>query len=204
MENYKNIIEKSLSHSEIGISNICDKIIKLDIMSGMRALHLYSNLSYYIKNPRYLEIGSWNGSSICSVLNNNENLKVLCIDNWDVVGGKEDFIRNIEEFKGVNEIEYLDIDYLNNVPANNSKFNIYVYNGDYLKDSNYKALVLYYNYLDNIFIYIKNDWNEEYVRDETNEAIIKLNLKVLYKKEIIIEKSIKTWRNGICIFILEK
>ena len=203
-DEYQLFINYSLTNAEKGKSKINQEIINLDGMCGIKARHLYNNLINYGNELRYLEIGSWKGSSICSALFDNKNNNVLCIDNWNVVGGKEDFLKNLEKFKGNNEVSYIDTDYLNNVPEINSKFNIYVYDGDYLKDCNYKALVKYYNYLDDIFIYIKNDWNEEYVREETEEAIRKLKLNYIYKKEIIVEKSLENWWNGMCIFILRK
>jgi len=205
-DEYNLLLQYAFNNADLKISKITDEIIKLDGMCGEKAKHYYNNLLDFEDQVRYLEIGSWKGSSICSAMYNNKynNSKFLCIDNWNVVGGKDEFINNIQKYKGTNEINYLDIDYLNNFPNIDSKFNIYVYDGDYMKDSNFKALVNYYNYLDDAFIYIKNDWNEKNVRDETEEAIKKLNLKIMYKKEIIEAKSIKNWWNGICFFIFKK
>ena len=202
-EEFQLLIENSLLNAEDKISKINDEIINLEGMCALKARHFYNNLLNYCYEPKYLEIGSWKGSSTSSAMYKNK-ASILSIDNWGVVGGKEEFIKNFEKFKGDNDANYIDIDYLNNVPEINSKFNIYVYDGDYSKDSNYKALYLYYNYLDDIFIYVKNDWNEEYVREETEEAIKKLNLKYIYKREIKKEKSMNDWWNGICFFILRK
>lgn len=78
---------------------------------------------------------------------------------------KQDFITNFNNYKGQNDATYIDTDYINNVPQITSKYNIYSY-----------------NYLDDIFIYIKNDWDQEYVRQETSDAITYLNLKYIYKR----------------------
>lgn len=125
--------------------------------------HLYNNLLKYVYDPRYLELGTYNGSSTFSAMYNN-TAKILSIENWSVIQGKQDFITNFNNYKGQNDATYIDTDYINNVPQITSKYNIYSYNGDYSKDNNYKALTLYYNYLDDIFIYIKNDCDKEYVR----------------------------------------
>ena len=58
-----------------------------------------------------------------------------------------------------------------------------------------------------------DDWNWQDVRDGTNKSIQKLNLKVLYEKEIrltwdnsLTPKHIasQTWWNGIYVAILQK
>lgn len=148
--------------------------------------HLYNNLLKYVYDARYLELGTYNGSSTFSAMYNN-TAKILSIENWSVIQGKQDFITNFNNYKGQNDATYIDTDYINNVPQITSKYNIYSY-----------------NYLDDIFIYIKNDWDQEYVRQETSDAITYLNLKYIYKKEIIISNTFKKFGNSICIFILKK
>ena len=129
--------------------------------------------------------------------------EILTIENWkNLSDEKKEFIKNFEKYKGNNDANYIDIDYLNDIPVISSKFNIYSYNGDYSKDNNFKALINYYDYLDDIFIYIKNDWNDENVRYETNEAIKELKLNYIYKE--ITRKTNNNWGNGICFFILKK
>jgi asparagine synthetase A len=93
------------------------------------------------------------------------------------------------------------------------KFNIYMYDGDHSYFSHYNALIHFINCLDDIFIYIVDDWNWKDVREGTRNSIKKLNLKVLYEKEIRLtwDESVtpepqlsKTWWNGIYIAILQK
>ena len=93
------------------------------------------------------------------------------------------------------------------------KFNIYMYDGDHHRESHYKALVHYYNCLDDTFIYIVDDWNDERVRIGTDDAIRHLRLRVLYEKEIRltfdnshtpIDIARETWWNGIYVAILQK
>lgn len=88
-----------------------------------------------------------------------------------------------------------------------------MYDGNHSVESHYKALSHYYNVLDNIFIYIVDDWNNREVRTGTICAIEKLNLKILYEKEVRlttddthtpIEIAKTSWWNGIYIVILQK
>ena len=88
-----------------------------------------------------------------------------------------------------------------------------MYDGDHTNESHFKALLHYYNCLDDTFIFIVDDWNWEETRNGTVESIEKLNLKVLYEKEIRMTwdnshtphpLANNTWWNGIYIAILQK
>ena len=88
-----------------------------------------------------------------------------------------------------------------------------MYDGNHTNESHYKALLHYYNCLDDVFIFIVDDWNWQDVRDGTINSIKKLNLKVLYEKEIRLTwddshtcqpQARNTWWNGIYVAILQK
>ena len=77
-------------------------------------------------------------------------------------------------------------------------------------ENHYKALIHYYSCLDDVFIFICDDWNCKHIRDGTMASIQKLNLKVLCQKEIRLNfNNIQTadnngWWNGIYVAILQK
>ena len=88
-----------------------------------------------------------------------------------------------------------------------------MYDGNHTNESHYRALLHYYNCLDNIFIFVVDDWNWEDVRNGTRNSIQNLNLKILYEREIRLtfdnshtpqELGRNTWWNGIYVAILEK
>ena len=120
---------------------------------------------------------------------------------------------NFEKFKGENDAAFIENDCFKVDVSMLPKFNIYMYDGNHTNDSHYKALVHYYNCLDDIFIFIVDDWNWIDVRNGTMKSIQKLNLKVLYKKEIRLTwdnshtpplQASQTWHNGIYVAILQK
>ena len=212
METYKTHIETSFENAENYTSKITIDIINMEGMSGTKTRHFYNNL-LSIPDARYLEIGTWKGSSVCSAMFGNK-AKVVCIDNWSEFGGpKSEFLVNFEKFKGENSAKFIENDcYKVNVSVL-PKFNIYMYDGNHTNESHYKALLHYYNCLDDIFIFIVDDWNWQDVRNGTISSIKKLNLKVLYEKEIrltwdnstTLEPQLsKTWWNGIYVAILQK
>jgi len=209
MDELKNLIEISFKNSEGNSSKITNDIINMEGMSGTKTRHFYNNLCTYA-DARYLEIGTWKGSSVCSAMCGNK-AHVICIDNWSEFGGpKYEFLTNFEKFKGENNATFIENDCFSVDVSVLPKFNIYMYDGNHTVDSHYNALLYYYNCLDNLFIFIVDDWNWECVRDATRSSIKKLNLKVLYEKEIRLTldntttHAKDTWWNGIFIAILQK
>jgi hypothetical protein len=205
-------IKISFCNAENNISKITDDIINMEGMSGTKTRHFYNNL-LNTEDARYLEIGVWKGSSTCSAMYKNK-ANVICIDNWSEFGGpKDEFVNNFNKFKGENDATFIESDCFKVDVSTLPKFNIYMYDGNHTNESHYKALLHYYNCLDDIFIFIVDDWNWKDVRDGTFESIKKLNLKILYQKEIRLtwDNSVtlepelsKTWWNGIYVAILQK
>jgi hypothetical protein len=212
MESYKTRIETSFQNAECYSSKITNHIISMHGMTGTKTRHFYNNLLSY-PDSRYLEIGTWKGSSVCSAMCGNK-AKVVCIDNWSQCGGpKDEFLFNFEKFKGENDATFIESDCYQVDVSTLPKFNIYMYDGEHSEENHYKALSHYYNCLDDIFIFIVDDWNGKEVRDGTIKSIQDLNLKVLYEKEIRltwdnthtpIEQASETWWNGIYVAILQK
>ena len=212
METYKTLIKSAFQNAENNISKITTDIINMEGMSGIKTRHFYNNL-LNTEDARYLEIGTWQGSSVCSAMCGNK-AKVLCIDNWSEFGGpKDEFLVNFEKFKGENDATFIENDCYEVDVSVLPKFNIYMYDGNHTSESHYKALLHYYNCLDDVFIFIVDDWNWEDVRDGTINSIQNLNLKVLYEKEIRLTwdnsctplpQAKNTWWNGIYVAILQK
>jgi hypothetical protein len=211
-EIYKQLIVKSFENAENNISKITDDIINMEGMSGTKTRHFYNNL-LSIEDARYLEIGTWKGSSVCSAMCNNK-ATVICIDNWSEFGGpKSEFLINFYKFKGDNDAAFIQKDCYNVDVSVLPKFNIYMYDANHTNENHYKALLHYYDCLDDIFIFIVDDWNWKDVRDGTINSIKKLNLKILYTQEIRLTwnnshtrqpEASQTWHNGIYVTILQK
>jgi len=88
---------------------ITNEIINIDGMSGTKTRHFYNNL-LNTEDVRYLEIGTWKGSSVCSAMCGNK-ATVVCIDNWSEFGGpKAEFLINFEKFKGENNATFIEND----------------------------------------------------------------------------------------------
>lgn len=202
---FKNHVESALRDAEINSSMISSDIINMEGMTGTKTRHFYNNL-LRIPDARYLEIGSWKGSSVCSAMYKN-NATVVCIDNWCTFGGpKQEFMENLNKYKGNNNVTFIEQDCFKVDVSALPKFNLYMFDGEHTYDDQYKALTHYYNCLDDIFIFVVDDWNYPHVRTGTRDAISSLNLKNLYEKEIFTAYNgvQDGWWNGMAVYVLQK
>ena len=84
-------IKDSLMDSLSLKRKITEDILKMDGLSGRKYRSLINSLINKVKNPSYLEIGSWLGSTACSAAFKNK-LTITCIDNWSQVFLKKNFL----------------------------------------------------------------------------------------------------------------
>ena len=202
-------ISLALENTELLKSNLNKEILEMEGMSGYKTRHFYNNLCSF-SDTRYLEIGSWKGSSLCSAMYKN-TISCTAIDNWSLwEGPKNEFLKNYETYKGNNNAKFIENDCWNVDINKLDKVNIYMYDGHHSESSHYKALNYFLPILDTEFIYLVDDWNWESVREGTDNSIKDNNLNIIYKKEIFTEKdpgrkgALTEWHNGICIFVLKK
>jgi hypothetical protein len=209
----KQQVETACEKAEKGESKLIDRILHMEGMTGKKTRHFYNNL-LDMEDARYLEIGTWKGSSVCSAMYGN-HATVVCIDNWSEFGGpKNEFLTNFNNYKGDNDAKFIEHDCFTLDISEFPKINIYMYDGNHTSDSHYKALIHYYKCLDDMFVFIVDDWNWKEVRDATNASFKKLNLSVLYEREIKTTNddthpawgSVEQvqWHNGIYVAILQK
>jgi hypothetical protein len=187
----------------------------MDGMTGIKTRHFYNNICNF-NDIRYLEIGTYTGSSLCSAICNNK-MTCVAIDNWSEFcqnNTKQIFEKNFEKYKGQNNALFIEKNCWSVDITNIGKFNIYMYDGNHDESSHFKALNYYYPCLDDIFIYIVDDWNVPHIQKGTLNSIQKNNLTILFKKEIfntVREWNVPggfgkdgDWHNGISIFVLQK
>jgi hypothetical protein len=190
-------------------------VLTLRGMSGKRYRHFINNLVSNIPECRYLEIGSWKGSTLCSASYGN-NVKCYAVDNWSQFDGpKEEFENNIDkcikessesaniDFE-FNETDYKTVDY-----SKIGKYNVYFYDGPHEYEDQYNALKICLDCIENEFIFICDDWNWDWVREATEKSINDLNLEVLHAIEITTSEEDgrfenSDWHNGYFISVCRK
>lgn len=209
---YRSVLEAAFARAEAGDSQITGDIKRMEGMSGLKTRHFYNNL-VAMPDARYLEIGTWKGSSVCAAMCGNEAV-VVCIDNWSQFGGpKDDFLRNFETHRGKNDARFLEADCFEVDVTALPKINIYMYDGDHSEESQYRALEHFMDRLDDVFIYVVDDWNAPSVRAGTRRAILSLGLQVTHERELRLTQddthtptpeARATWWNGMYAAVIKK
>jgi len=211
-QKYVEHLRSAFSNAEKDVSKVTKEILSIDGMSGKKTRHFYNNL-LNMEDARYFEIGTWKGSSVCSAMQGNR-AKVICVDNWTEFGGpKAEFFKNFEAARGDNDASFIESDCFKIDTSKLPKFNIYMYDGDHDAINHYRALTYYISCMDDVFIFVVDDWNLKRVRDSTMNAISDLKLKVLYEREIILTTddnhtplhiARESWWNGVYAAVLKK
>jgi hypothetical protein len=191
-------------------------IYRIPGMSGKRYRRFINRLVGTVSNARYLEIGSWAGSTLCSAIHNNK-VWAVAIDNWSQFSGPKDvFMRNVRTFRTPEaEVIFIESDFRKVDYADMQRgFNIYLFDGPHQKQDQYDGLALALPAVDDQFVFIVDDWNWNAARIGTREAIEKCGLNVLYAAEIrtALDENVQPvkggrdsdWHNGYFISVLEK
>ena len=198
-------VKNMLDKTDDEISKVVPEILTMEGMSGRKTRHFYNNMCS-MADARYLEIGTWKGSSLCSAMCNNE-MTCVAVDNWSEFGGpREEFLANFNKFKGKNNATFIERNCWDIDTRTLGMFNIYMYDGNHTETSHYQALHHFLPCLDDEFIYLVDDWNWDSVRSGTLKSISDNNCEMVYRKEIFTPSNDhrNDWHNGICIFVLRK
>jgi hypothetical protein len=165
-----------------------------------------NNLIRLVSKPRYLEVGSWTGSTACSAMDKNV-VKMTCIDNWSQFGGPKDkFVENTNNFitKDV-DFAFIESDFRAVDLSKIGKFNVYLYDGPHERQDQYDGLVMYESALDDDFFFIVDDWNWNLARYGTFDAIRETGFHIDYAIELrttldnehaAVRNETSDWHNG--------
>jgi len=224
---YSKNLKKSFFQALAMDTKLSDEIKFMPGMSGKKYRYFINNFVSLTDNPRYLEIGCWTGSTVCSALYGNK-IKAVCIDNW-ITFPEEKQVRkffNTKNQKKTFEIntkkiitEKIDFQFIESdfrkVNFNKlGKFNIYCYDALHDRKSQYDGIAIAQPALDDIFILIVDDWNLKEVRNGTLNAFGDLGISVISKIEVkttqndtypkFIHSHYSDWHSGYFIAVCEK
>lgn len=187
-------------------SEVSDHVISLAGMSGKGYRMFINNLVRLVSKPRYLEVGSWAGSTACAAMEKNV-VTALCIDNWSEFGGPKDaFSANVNGILSPNiSFRFIESDFRQVPITEIGQFNIYLFDGPHEEQDQYDGLFLYNAALDDDFFFIVDDWNWHAVRSGTLKAIRDTGFNIDYSIEIrttqdnthpIVAQQDSEWHNG--------
>jgi predicted O-methyltransferase YrrM len=191
-------------------------ITNMSGMSGKRYRTFINTLVSKIPDARYLEIGSWAGSTSCSAMYDN-SLTITCIDNWSEFGGpKKEFYKNTKKcLSDTIDFTFIEEDFNLVDYTSLGTFNIYLYDGPHEQEDQYKGVRIAKPALDNEFILIVDDFNWDKVRKGTYDAIADEKYTVISSIEIRTTEDNThppqqfagergDWHNGYYIAVLKK
>lgn len=191
---------------DLEISKLPESIVTMEGMSGVEFRNFLNHLIAWTPDARYLEVGSWKGSTACSAMFGNK-VKMTCIDNWSEHNGKDAFVENTDKYKTDDidltliEANFRDVDY-----SNLGKFNIYFFDGPHLFDDQYDGIVIAQPALDEEYVLIVDDYNSHHIQKATEKAIEDLKLIVLEKQVVLTSEDgsqplpncqESKWHNGV-------
>jgi hypothetical protein len=182
-------------------------------MSTPETRHCMNNINRYGEN--YLEIGSHRGSTFVSSMFGH-NKKGWSIDNYtefcDVGFGpgedgthKQEFMTNIRKHLNC-QINFFEEDSFKfDLSKITEPVDVYMYDGDHDQDKQRMAIEYYYPVLNDIFLFIVDDWNSQAVRDGTYEGIKNTDCCILAELPLRTPvNSYDQWWSGIYMAFLAK
>ena len=210
-------VEHAFAEADACRSRLPAEVLALPGLSAPRTRHFYNNLLAF-HNARYLEIGVWKGSTFCAAVCGNHPTAAVAIDNFCHEGSpKPAFYANVAKFAPpgdvVRVIEQDAFAVCATPAAMGAIFNMYMYDAAHGEEDQYRALSHYLPCLDDVFVYIVDDWNRDHVRAGTLRAIHDLRLDVVHVREVRTTDdgsevpghlAHTTWWNGIYIAVLRK
>jgi hypothetical protein len=207
-------IEYCLEQALQDNSEIPDYSLEIPGMSGIKYRHFINNLLRSIENPKYLEIGTWKGSTLCAAIGGVENVQALAVDNYGYGGATEEEVHdNVNKVKTKSSnITILNQDFKDFDFAAHGKFDIYLYDGGHTEQEHYDAIVRAVPALEDLSIIIIDDWNDHngevsHIKIGTYNGFKDSGLEILYKFEV--ETGVNPpfpseWHNGYGVFLVKK
>jgi hypothetical protein len=148
-------------------------------MSGQRYRTLINTLIGTLDRTRYLEIGSWLGSTAAAAICGNA-VQAVCVDNWsEFSGSKEQFLANVEHAKSsasslrLIEQDFRDVDY-----RALGKFNVFLFDGPHSEVDHKDGVLVTQPCLHERFVLIVDDWNWPSVRLGTMRGLLAAKCRV--------------------------
>jgi hypothetical protein len=183
-------------------------------MSGQKYRMLINKFIGALHDARYLEVGSWKGSTAAAALHGN-CVRAVCIDNWSQFDGpRETFFANIKQVLSSEiEFEVIESDFRSVDYRTIGHFNIFLFDGPHEERDQYDGIMLAQPALDDHLTLIVDDWNWRQVRLGTFRAIVDGRWSVEASIEIRttrdntspkVEGKESDWHNGYFLAVLRK
>ena len=213
---FVDMILESINASACGVSNFDESTFDISGLSSNRVRHLLNSLCSN-EGIKYLEIGSYLGSTFCAAIEGNE-LEAYAVDNWATdnlqpaeneteieIASYQDFRENAKRYKGDSKVRIINADCKNLVPEDlNSKVNLVFYDGDHSYDGQLESLQTIKDLVEDTFILILDDANFAGVVESAEQFVRQNNFSILFEQKLLNAiESDRMWWNGLHILLLQ-
>lgn len=181
-------VRHSLEQAIAGVTKLPPEVLAIRGMSGRKYRCFINNLIGEICEPRYLEIGSWAGSTLCSAISGND-VDAVAIDNWSLFGGPSDqFFQNLATHKGASRVSFLEKDFrkvdYGGIGQTLGTFNVYLFDGPHGFEDQYDGITSVQPVIQSCYVQIVDDWNWPDVHNGTLKAIQDLGMSIEFMTEV--------------------
>jgi hypothetical protein len=171
--------------------------------TSAKVRHLLNNLGS-LDGLHYLEVGVHRGATFVATNYRNQLASATAVDNWSEFAEdgtvKDDFLRHTSTLLVPGSYRFFEQDCFSvreeQLPA---PVNFYLYDGEHSHASQRRALTHFYPMLDDVFLFVVDDYTWEAARTGTQDAIEELDLTTLYEQELV-----EGWWNGLYVSVLKK
>jgi hypothetical protein len=209
LQRYSAFMNQAVAKAILGIGKLTPEILHLEGMSSMANRVLLNNLCE--GNGKYLEIGSWKGSTFISALYKNTFCKGTSIDHHQeftksIFATTAEFLKkNCETHLTNGEMyELITADCFQYKFPTFTDYDIYFYDGWHSYEAQYKAIEYYYDNLKPFFYYICDDYSLERCEKATKDVFEKKGIQVitdykLFGNQLIPECTRSGFWNGLYV-----
>ena len=205
---------RALARTLAGTVSIDPDLLLVPGMSGKKYRMFINALIGELADARYLEVGCWAGSTLCSAIHGNR-VTALGIDNWSEFGGPRDaFWAHLQRFRTpLADVRFIEADFRAVDFHSCGRFNVYLFDGPHEAQDQYDGIMLAQPALDDVFVLVVDDWNWPRVRAGTFEALARVGLRIDYMLEIRtslddghawVAFQDSDWHNGYFIGVVRK
>jgi len=191
--------------------------------SGYKTRYVINNLMRTMNSPQYVELGTWQGSTLCSAIGGVEAVTALGIDNFSLVSGSKELLeQNVRAVKRSSAtVEILDADVSLVEFSGRGPFNVAMYDCGRAVDHS-QVFANMVTGMSNEFVLFVQDWDHSYGGGSSplNSAILstieQLGLVTEYYTNVqsggyyesggnnSSDVLFTDWHNGLGIFVLSK
>lgn len=208
-------VKRSFDAAEREQSKLPEEIFSSNSLAGMstpKVRHFLNNINS-LPNTNYLEIGCWQGSTLCAAAYENPG-EVFAIDYFvkdfsrDNEGRviKDLLFEHLDKFALRDRIHFFDEDCFEfNLAKIPVKIDVYFYDGEHSHQSQEKALTYYRPALADRFIFVVDDWRDrgDGIESGSMQGTF-TGIKKGFNQLFHMEAPRRAYHQGLGIFVLEK